>query len=137
MMSFGVWVTTLFFLFLGLTFATLNLVFTLVNVAHSPVRYRSHTESKRERKGCCYITVDSATTALQNSACTYRCISIQMHYKTPFSHSGFMKSLVRGFIFHNHKNGTLNLLFPFLNFIYLRYGSEVWLILFEIQSKSH
>jgi hypothetical protein len=39
MMSFGVWVSTLFFLFLGLTFATLNLVFTLVNVAHSPVRY--------------------------------------------------------------------------------------------------
>ena len=39
---------------------------------------------------CCYITVDSATTALQNGACTYRCISKQMHYKTPVSH---MKSL--------------------------------------------
>jgi hypothetical protein len=40
--------------------------------------------------GCCYITVDSATTALQNGACTYRYISKQMLYKTPFSH---MKSL--------------------------------------------
>ncbi len=39
---------------------------------------------------CCYITVDSATTALQNGACTYRCISKQMHYKTPFLH---MKSM--------------------------------------------
>jgi hypothetical protein len=36
------------------------------------------------------MTADSATTALQNGACTYRCISIQMHYKTPLSH---MKSL--------------------------------------------
>jgi hypothetical protein len=26
-------------------------------------------------EGCCYITVDSATSALQNGACTYRCIS--------------------------------------------------------------
>ncbi len=42
---------------------------------------------------CCYITVDSATTALQNDACKYRCISKQMHSKTPFSHSGYMKSL--------------------------------------------
>ncbi len=42
---------------------------------------------------CCYITVDSGTTALQNSACTYRCISKQMHYKTPFSHNDPMKSL--------------------------------------------
>jgi hypothetical protein len=42
---------------------------------------------------CCYITVDSATTALQNGACTYRCISKQMHYKTPFSHNVYMKSL--------------------------------------------
>jgi hypothetical protein len=24
---------------------------------------------------CCYITVDSAITALQNGACTYQCIS--------------------------------------------------------------
>ena len=39
---------------------------------------------------CCYITVDSASTTLQNGACAYRCISKQMHYKTPFSH---MKSL--------------------------------------------
>jgi hypothetical protein len=31
-----------------------------------------------------------ATTALQNGACTYRCISKQMHCKIPFSH---MKSL--------------------------------------------
>ncbi len=37
--------------------------------------------------------VDSGTTALQNVACTYRCISKQMHYKTPFSHNGYMKSL--------------------------------------------
>jgi hypothetical protein len=35
----------------------------------------------------------AATTALQNGACTYRCISKQMHYKTPFSHHGYMKSL--------------------------------------------
>ncbi len=28
---------------------------------------------------CCYITVDSETTALQNGACTYRCICKQMH----------------------------------------------------------
>jgi hypothetical protein len=42
---------------------------------------------------CCYITVDSLTTALQNGACTYQCISKQMHYKTLFSHNGYMKSL--------------------------------------------
>jgi hypothetical protein len=29
---------------------------------------------------CCYITVDSGTTALQNGACTYKCIYKQMHY---------------------------------------------------------
>jgi hypothetical protein len=37
--------------------------------------------------------VDSATTALQNGACIHRYISKQMHYKTPFSHNGCMKSL--------------------------------------------
>jgi hypothetical protein len=37
--------------------------------------------------------VDSATTALQNGACTYQPISKQMHYKSPFSHNGYMKSL--------------------------------------------
>ncbi len=37
--------------------------------------------------------MDSATTAPQNGACTYRCISKQMHYKTPLSHNGYMKSL--------------------------------------------
>jgi hypothetical protein len=42
---------------------------------------------------CFYITVDSGTTALQNSACAYRSISKQMHYKTPFLHNGYMKSL--------------------------------------------
>ncbi len=42
---------------------------------------------------CCYITVDSSTTALQNGACTYQCISKQMHFKTIFSHNSFMKSL--------------------------------------------
>jgi hypothetical protein len=42
---------------------------------------------------CCYITVDSATTALQNGACTFWCSSKQMHYKTLFSHNGYMKSL--------------------------------------------
>ncbi len=36
------------------------------------------------------MTVDSDTTALQNGACTYCCISKQMHYKTLFSR---MKSL--------------------------------------------
>jgi hypothetical protein len=42
---------------------------------------------------CCDITVYSATTALQNGACTYICISKQVHYKTPLSHNGYMKSL--------------------------------------------
>jgi hypothetical protein len=48
--------------------------------------------TKQSRSGqagsgrCCYITVDSATTALQNGACTYRCIPKQMHYKTLFAH---------------------------------------------------
>jgi hypothetical protein len=42
---------------------------------------------------CCYITVDSATAALQNGACTYRCISKQMLYKTPYSHNDYIKSL--------------------------------------------
>jgi hypothetical protein len=37
--------------------------------------------------------VDSATIALQNGACTYWCISKQMHYKTSFSHKSYMKSL--------------------------------------------
>jgi hypothetical protein len=37
--------------------------------------------------------VDSSTTALQNGACTYQCISKQLHYETPFSHNGYMKSL--------------------------------------------
>jgi hypothetical protein len=37
--------------------------------------------------------VDSATIALQSGACTYRFISKQMDYKTPFSHKCFMKSL--------------------------------------------
>jgi hypothetical protein len=37
--------------------------------------------------------MDSATTALQSGACTYQCISKQMHYKTPLSHNGYMKSL--------------------------------------------
>jgi hypothetical protein len=43
--------------------------------------------------GCFYITVDSATIALQNGGCTYWCISKQMHYKTSFSHNRYMKSL--------------------------------------------
>jgi hypothetical protein len=43
--------------------------------------------------GCCYLTVDSATTALKNGACTSGCISKQMHYKTPLSHNGYTKSL--------------------------------------------
>jgi hypothetical protein len=43
--------------------------------------------------GCCYLTVDSATTALQNGACTYQFIYKQMHYKIPFSHNSYMKSL--------------------------------------------
>ncbi len=42
---------------------------------------------------CCYITTDSATTALQNGARTNECISKQMHHKTSFSHNGFLKSL--------------------------------------------
>ena len=42
---------------------------------------------------CCYMTVDSRTTALQNGACSYPCISKQMNYKTPFSPNGYMTSL--------------------------------------------
>jgi RNA recognition motif-containing protein len=41
-----------------------------------------------------YITVDSTTNALQNGACTYQCVSKQMHYKTPFSHNSYKNSLV-------------------------------------------
>jgi hypothetical protein len=37
--------------------------------------------------------VDSLTTALQNGACTYQCISKQMHYRKPISHKGYKKSL--------------------------------------------
>jgi hypothetical protein len=47
----------------------------------------------KRNKWCCYITVDSATTAFQNGACTNRCIFKQTHYKTPFSINGYMKSL--------------------------------------------
>ncbi len=36
--------------------------------------------------------VDSATTALQNGACTYQCISNKCTIKTPFSHNSYMKS---------------------------------------------
>ncbi len=41
----------------------------------------------------CYITDDSATTEFQNGACTYRCISKQMHYQTTFSHNGHIEFL--------------------------------------------
>ncbi len=36
---------------------------------------------------CCYITVNSATSVLQNIECTFRCISKQIHYtvKHPFT----------------------------------------------------
>jgi hypothetical protein len=37
--------------------------------------------------------VDFSTTTFQNGACTYQCISKQMHYITRFSHNGYMKSL--------------------------------------------
>jgi hypothetical protein len=46
----------------------------------------AHGQMQVER--CYYITVDSSTTALQNGACTYQCISKQMHYKIPFTHNG-------------------------------------------------
>ncbi len=49
--------------------------------------------NEKELSWCCYITMDSVTTALQNGACTYWCIFKQMHYKTTFSHNGYMKSL--------------------------------------------
>jgi hypothetical protein len=42
---------------------------------------------------CCYITVNFTTTTHQNGGCTYRCISKQTHYKTPFLHEGYMKSM--------------------------------------------
>jgi hypothetical protein len=50
-------------------------------------------EYYRYVRWCCYITADSKTTALQNGACTYQYISKQMHYKTLFSHNGFIKNL--------------------------------------------
>jgi hypothetical protein len=37
--------------------------------------------------------VDSETTALQNGACKYQCISKQMHFKTLFSHNGYTRNL--------------------------------------------
>ncbi len=40
-----------------------------------------------------FVAVPSATATLQNGACTYKCISKQMHYKTTYSHNGYMKSL--------------------------------------------
>jgi hypothetical protein len=40
-----------------------------------------------------YITVDFATTTLQNGACTYRCISKLLHYKPPFLQKGYIKSM--------------------------------------------
>ncbi len=45
--------------------------------------------------------VDSATPALQNGACTFQCILKQMHYKTPFSHNGYMNSLE---FYENYEN---------------------------------
>ncbi len=60
-----------------------------VIVCNLPV-FPSISQTKCLHYRCCYITVDSATTALQNGACTYRCISKQMPYKIPFSN---MKSL--------------------------------------------
>ncbi len=54
---------------------------------------RSSGRQSKSTQRCCYITVDSATTALQNGACTYRCFSKQRHYKPLFSHNSYMKSL--------------------------------------------
>ncbi len=39
---------------------------------------------------CCYITVDSATAALQKGASIHQANAL---YKTPFSNNGYMKSL--------------------------------------------
>jgi hypothetical protein len=44
-------------------------------------------------KRCCYIAVDSGTTALQNDACTYRCISNKCTIKPPFSRKGYIRSM--------------------------------------------
>ncbi len=57
------------------------------------VRSKENAVHRSQTIRCCYITVDSATTALQNGACTYQCISNLMHHKTPFSHNGYMRSL--------------------------------------------
>ncbi len=57
------------------------------------VQFSLNTPIPKTEKWCCYITVDFATTAHQNGAYTYQCISKQMHYKTSFSHKGYMKSL--------------------------------------------
>jgi hypothetical protein len=67
--------------------------FFLFQCKHFVVFHEPRTSPGSSIKRCCYITVDSATTALQNGACTYQCISNQMHYKTPFTHNGYMKSL--------------------------------------------
>ncbi len=45
---------------------------------HEQIFYICKNARCVERR-CCYITVDSATTALQNGACTCWCISKQMH----------------------------------------------------------
>jgi hypothetical protein len=48
--------------------------------------FRETSSRGAMKSWCCYITVDSATTAIQNGARTFQCILKQMHYKTPFSH---------------------------------------------------
>ncbi len=78
-------------------------VYDVIVFSKKPARNNPNNPNERKRhltqkittptlKRCCYITVDFGTTALQNGACTYRCISKQMHYKTSFSHNGYMKS---------------------------------------------
>ncbi len=42
-----------------------------------PVTRQDWVFFTQQDSGCCFITADSATTALQNGACTYQCISKQ------------------------------------------------------------
>jgi hypothetical protein len=82
------------------------------------------TPIPKTEKWCCYITVDFATTALQNGACTYQCISKQMHYKTSFSHKGYMKS-------HEFSSVGFLLGYCHLYSIYLQYLQSYFMFLQE------
>jgi hypothetical protein len=58
-----------------------------------------------EVNSCCYITVDSATTALQNGACTCRCISKKCTVKHPFAQRLHEKSEILYKLHHSVLSG--------------------------------